>query len=173
MGARPRAAPSWPVWNLPLRSRATKADVHAMKVYITPTPRERRLALGKALLPPLGGAAIFLTARLYDRHAADLSLCEQLPWMWVVVVMATTMVASLAYLCGRSAFRIWRSGQYPAPGTSVLFRTRVHTGWWARTNAIAYAIVSLVLAAFLAAFLNMLVFPDAALFDLGQHSCQP
>lgn len=144
-----------------------------MKAYITPTPRERLLALGKALLPPLGGAAIFLTARLYDRHAADLPFHEQLPWMWVVVVMVTTMLATFAYLSGRSAFRIWRSGQYPAPGTSVLFRTRVHTGWWARTNAIAYAMMSLLFAVFLAAFLNMLVFPDAGLLDLGPRGCEP
>lgn len=144
-----------------------------MKVYITPTPRERRLALGKALLPPLAGAIIFLTARLYDRHAADLPFHEQLPWMWVVVAMVTTMLATIAYLSGRSAFRIWRSGQHPAPGTPVLFRTRVHTGWWARTNAIAYAMISLLFAVFLAAFLNMLVFPDAGLFDLGQRGCEP
>lgn len=88
-----------------------------MTTYITPTPRERLIALGKALLPPLGGAALFLTARLYDRHAADLPVCEQLPWIWVVVMMVTTVMAGFAFLCGRGAFRIWRSGQYPAPGT--------------------------------------------------------
>lgn len=143
-----------------------------MKVYITPTPRERLLALGKALLPPFGGAAIFLTARLYDRHAADLPFHEQLPWMWVVVAMVTTMLATFAYLSGRSAFRIWRSGQYPAPGTSVLFRTRVHTGWWARTNAIAYAIVSLVFAALLAALLGMFAFPEAGLLSVGVRACE-
>jgi hypothetical protein len=144
-----------------------------MPAYIIPTPRERLIAFGKTLLPPLGGAALFLTARLYDRHAADLPLCEQLPWAWVVVVMVTTVVASFACLCGRSAFRIWRSGQYPAPGTSVFFRTRVHTGWWARTNAIAYAIVSLVFAAFLVAFLSMFVFPESGLFGLGLRGCEP
>lgn len=144
-----------------------------MKVYIAPTPRERLIALGKALLPPLGGAAFFLTGRLYDRHAAGLPFCEQLAWMWVVAVMATAVVASFSYLCGRSAFRIWRSGQYPAPGTSVFFRTRVHSGWWARTNAIAYAIVSLLFAAFLVAFLNIFVFPDGGLLTLGLRGCEP
>jgi|GEM_PF-1999808 hypothetical protein len=144
-----------------------------MNAYIIPTPRQRLIALGKALLPPFGGATIFLTARLYDRNAADLPLCKQLPWMWVVVVMATMVVASFAYLCGRSAFRIWRSGQYPAPGTSVLFRTRVHTGWWARTNAIAYAMISLLLAAFLVALLSMFVFPEGGMLNLGLRGCEP
>jgi hypothetical protein len=144
-----------------------------MTNYITPTPRQRLIALAKISLPPLGGGALFLTAHLYDRHAAELPFCEQLPWMWVVVVMATAVLASFACLSGRSAFRIWRSGQYPAPGTSVSFRTRVHTGWWARTNAIAYAIVSLVFAAFLVAFLSMFVFPEAGLFGLWLRGCEP
>lgn len=144
-----------------------------MTNYITPTPRQRLIALARILLPPLGGGALFLTAHLYDRHAAELPFCEQLPWMWVVVVMATAVLASFACLSGRSAFRIWRSGQYPAPGTSVSFRTRVHTGWWARTNAIAYAIVSLVFSAFLVAFLSMFVFPEAGLFGLWLRGCEP
>lgn len=144
-----------------------------MTNYITPTPRQRLIALARILLPLLGGGALFLTAHLYDRHAAELPFCEQLPWMWVVVVMATAVLASFACLSGRSAFRIWRSGQYPAPGTSVSFRTRVHTGWWARTNAIAYAIVSLVFAAFLVAFLSMFVFPEAGLFGLWLRGCEP
>lgn len=144
-----------------------------MTPHITPTPRQRLIALAKALLPPLGGGAIFLTAHLYDRHAANLPFCEQLPWMWVVVAVATVVLATFAYLCGRGAVRIWRSGQYPAPGTSVLFRTRVHTGWWARTNAIAYAIVSLLFSAFLLTFLNMMVFPDPGLFIPGLGACEP
>lgn len=73
-----------------------------MTTYITPTPRERLIALGKALLPPLGGAALFLTARLYDRHAADLPACEQLPRIWVVVMMVTTVMAGFAFLCGEA-----------------------------------------------------------------------
>lgn len=145
-----------------------------MPTYLIPTSRKRLIAFGKVLLPPLGGAALFLTARLYDRHAADLTLCEQLPWMWFVVVMVTTVMAGFACLCGRIAFRIWRYGQYPAPGTSVFFRTRVYTGWWAQTNAIAYAMMSLLFAAFLVAFLSIFVFPDGGLLlNFGLRGCEP
>ena len=48
-----------------------------MIAHITPTPRQRLIALSRASLPFLAGCAVALAARLYSQHAADLPTCEQ------------------------------------------------------------------------------------------------
>ena len=144
-----------------------------MIAHITPTPRQRLIALSRASLPFLAGCAVALAARLYTQHAADLPPCEQLPWMRVMVTMMVAICTGGAWLSGRSAFRIWRSGQYPAPGTAVLFRTRVRTGRWAHANACAYFVLSILIAAFLVALLNLFLLSEAGLFVIGLRGCEP
>ncbi len=48
-------------------------------------------------------------------------------------------------------FALWswqtlRAGQSPTPGSRVLFRTRIRTGWWARLDALGFAAGAAVFA---------------------------
>lgn len=142
-----------------------------MTTYLTPTPRQRLAALAKYLLPLLAVFALSRAARLYTDHVADLPFCEQLPWMRVVIATCVAAVAGCSYLCGRSGFRILRSGQFPAPGSSVLFRTRVRTGWWARANGVAWLLISSLVAAFLVGILDMFVFSEVGPSIVGLRDC--
>ena len=144
-----------------------------MTTYLTPTPRQRLIALAKCALPLLAVYALSRMARGYTEHVNSLPVCEQVPWIIVTIVACATALAVFAFLCGRSALRILRSGQYPAPGTSVLFRTRVYTGWWARTNGISLLLMAILIAAFAIGMLSLFVFPVIGQYIAGTSGCTP
>ncbi|QSX36109.1 hypothetical protein [Shewanella sedimentimangrovi] len=131
-----------------------------MTTYITPTYRQRFVALLQSLLP-LGAAYVCIfAAGLYRDWVAPLPISEQLPWIRLVLFTATVILAAFAYLCYRAGQRVWHSGQWPAPGTAVLFKTRVHTGWWAKLNAITFYFLALITVAALAYLLKFVVTID-------------
>lgn len=142
-----------------------------MTTYLTPTPRQRLIALAKCALPLLAVYALSRMARGYTEHINSLPLCEQVPWAVATLVVCAAALAVLAYLCVRSALRILRSGQYPAPSTSVLFRTRVHTGWWARTNGIAWLLIASLITALLIGLLCLFVFSAIGPYITGPRGC--
>jgi hypothetical protein len=144
-----------------------------MTTYISPTPRQRLLALAKCALPLLAFYALSRMARGYTEHVNSLPLCEQAPWVIATIVACATALAVFSLLCGRSALRILRSGQYPAPGTSVLFRTRVYTGWWALTNGISLLLMAILIAAFAVGMLSLFVFPVIGQYIAGTSGCTP
>ncbi len=144
-----------------------------MPTYLIPTPRERLIAFGKVLFPPLGGTALFLTARLYDRHAADLPLCEQLPWMWFVVVMVTTVMAGLPVCVAESPSGYGGTDSIPRPALrSSSARACIRAGGRTRTPSPTRRCRSFF-AVFLVAFLSMFVFPDGGPLNLGLQGCEP
>lgn len=144
-----------------------------MTTYLTPTPRQRLIALAKCALPLLAVYVLSRMARGYTEHVNSLPICEQVPWIIATIVACAAALGVFAGLCGRSALRILRSGQYPAPGTSVLFRTRVYTGWWARTNGISLLLMAILIAAFAISMLNLFVFPVIGQYIAGTSGCTP
>jgi hypothetical protein len=144
-----------------------------MTTYLSPTPRQRLIALAKYALPLLALYAFSRVGRGYTEHVDSLPVCEQAPWAIATIVACAAALAVFACLCGRSALRILRSGQYPAPGTSVLFRTRVYTGWWARTNGISLLLMTVLTAALAIGLLSLFVFPAIGPYSTGSSGCTP
>lgn len=142
-----------------------------MTTYLSPTPRQRLIALAKCALPLLAVYALSRMARGYTEHVNSLPVCEQVPWAITTLLVCVAALSVFASLCGHSALRILRSGQYPAPGTSVLFRTRVHTGWWARTNGIAWLLMAILITALLIGLLCLFVFPAIGPYITGPRGC--
>ena len=139
--------------------------------YITPTPQQRCIAILKVITPLAAVYALALASRLYTNHVAIMSACSQLPWIRAIVIFATFILVAAAYLSFRSGLRVWTSGQSPAPGTSVLFKTRVHTGWLAKSSAIAMFCLAVIASVFLAAILKLFVFSEVGLFVAGLKHC--
>ncbi len=141
--------------------------------FIVPTLKQRAIALLKVLAPLVVAYTLFVAARFYTSHVAVLPVCAQLPGLRVVVATGTVVLLALACLSYRSAVRIWRSGESPAPGTSVLFKRRIVKGWRARSDAAAALFIAALSAAALVAFLRFFVFSEAGQFILGLRSCEP
>ncbi|MBD9478984.1 hypothetical protein [Pseudoxanthomonas sp. PXM02] len=91
--------------------------------------------------------------------------------MRVTLVACAVALTGIAYLLGRSALKILRSGQVPAPDTSVLFRTRVYTGWWARANGIAWLLIAILPTGILIGMLDMFVFSEVGAYMFGLRDC--
>ena len=142
-------------------------------VFVTPTLKQRGIAALKAAIPLAVALFIVPLSRLYTDEVADLSVCEQLPWLRGVVASGVVVLTVLTYLCCRAGLKTWRSGQFPAPGTAVLFKRRVYTGWWARLNAITFFILAAFLVAALAVFLRVFAFSEAGSFIVGLSRCGP
>ena len=142
-------------------------------VFITPTLKQRGIALFKAAIPLMAALSIVPLSRFYTAQVSDLSVCAQLPWLRGVVAFGVVILTTLVYFSCRGGLRIWRSGQFPVPGTAVLFKRRVYAGWWARLNAITLFVFSTLLAFALASFLKFFIFSEAGLFIVGLSRCGP
>jgi hypothetical protein len=103
--------------------------------YIEPTLGQRLLAIAEdlAFLPIMGVAA-------YGAHwlivpACATPLCDDLSWHVALFAGFGCAVSWFAFELLRTGWRSWRSGQFPPPGTRVIFRTGVLRGPWVRWNA--------------------------------------
>ena len=141
--------------------------------YLIPSPKQRAVALLKLLAPGIVIYALYALSRFYSTNVAVLPTCAQLPWIRVIATAGVVALFALAYWCYRNGIGIWRSGQHPTPGTSVLFKTRISTGWWARSNAITMFIFAALTTLGLIALLKFFVFSEAGLFIVGLRSCVP
>jgi hypothetical protein len=141
--------------------------------FITPTLKQRGIALLKVTIPLAAALSIAPASRFYSDQVECLSVCAQLPWLRGVVALGVVILTAASYFCCRGGLRIWRSGQFPAPGTAVLFKKRVYTGWWARLNAITLFVFAILLAAALASFLKFFIFSEAGSFIVGLQRCGP
>jgi len=139
---------------------------------IVPTPKSRIVALSKLAIWPLVAYGLLQASRHHLSHVAILQHCAQLPWLRIYVLVATMVLTGLSVLVARNGWRIWRSGQYPAPGTSVLFATRIRTGWWARLDTIIMFALSAFSVALLIALLEYFVFSEVGLYVLGLRGCE-
>ncbi|MFC5577016.1 hypothetical protein ACFPOA_03170 [Lysobacter niabensis] len=141
--------------------------------FITPTLKQRGIALLKVAIPLTAFLLIAPASRFYSDQTACLSSCEQLPWVRSVVVFGVVVLTLLAYISCRGGIKIWRSGQFPAPGTAVLFRKPIQTGWRARLNAITLFVFAISSATALAFFLKFFIFSEAGMFIVGLSRCGP
>jgi RsiW-degrading membrane proteinase PrsW (M82 family) len=141
--------------------------------FIIPTTKQRAVALLKALAPLIAAYALVVASRFYASSTAGLSVCAQLPWVRVAVLVGISVLVTLGCLSYRSGTRIWKSGQSPAPGTSVLFKRRAYTGWMAKSEAITMFAFTAFSAVALAALLKFFVFSEAGLFIAGLRACGP
>lgn len=138
---------------------------------IRPTARTRATALLKlgASLVAVGGLG--LAAHLYSVHVAPLPICDQLPWIRLVAVVGIVGLLALAVLFYRGGIGVWRSGQFPAPGTPVIFATKVSTGWQARANAATLFLFAALSGAALVLWFQFFVFSQFGAYVLGLRGC--
>lgn len=72
--------------------------------------------------------------------------CDSLGELQFLVAYTLFVVSLPPIVFGWRAWRTWRSGQVPPPGTWVLFRWRIRTGNRARIDAIGLLVVALLFA---------------------------
>ena len=73
--------------------------------------------------------------------------CASLGTMQFLLAYIVLVTCLPVALFGRQAWRTYRSGQHPPPGSWVLFRKRVYGGAWAKFNAAGLALVAIAFAA--------------------------
>lgn len=139
--------------------------------FITPTPRQRLLALAKILVPAVVLFAVYQLARTIAAREPGGSACEFLPMLRLVIAFGTSILLALIVFFGSKGLRVLRSGQFPPPGTWVLFRTRIHTGTWAQLNAISCFLFCAGAVYLLVRFVHYFQADDLILVLLGIEPC--
>jgi hypothetical protein len=141
--------------------------------FIFPSKRSRVVALLK-----VGGrlAAVYILylAALAYMHARYVWLhvpCELVTSTQIVVVAAAVVLAALSVAAGYAAWRVWRSGQVPAPGTAMLFKRAVYAGWWQRVYTASMVIAVVVFISLLAQLLGFFVFASGGPHLFSIHAC--
>jgi hypothetical protein len=111
--------------------------------FIEPTAIGRR-----RILVGLGVAGSSFTAIYFGLFAyiKFLPPCEGLNWSKAALVGEAVLVCAVVIWLIRDIWRIIHPGQYPAPGASVLFRTRIVRGWWLVLEIVSRAILIGILA---------------------------
>ena len=114
--------------------------------YLEPTPSgRRRLVLTRALVFVWFMSHLWwmpaLVARMDSaRPCASLATLQGL-FAYILVVPWIPVVLNASW-----SWQIFRAGQSPTPGSPVLFRTRIRTGWRARLDALCFAALAAVFA---------------------------
>lgn len=107
--------------------------------YLEPTRSGRlRLVLTRALLFVWFMSHLWwvpaVVARIdFDNPCASLATLQGILAYLLVVPWVPVVLLALW------SWQTFRAGQSPTPGSRVLFRTRIRTGWWARLDALGFA----------------------------------
>lgn len=116
--------------------------------FILPSFRSRVIVLLKVAGNLVAVYILYLAAMAYvhARYVWPQVPCALVASTQVVVVAAAVVLVVLAAAAGHDGWRVWRSGQVPAPGTAVLFKSMVYVGWWQRmyVASMAAAVVSFI-----------------------------
>ena len=92
--------------------------------YVEPTPRGRtRILIEIAVVAVMVSAAVVASSAI-----KSLPVCEVLPWTALLFSAAALFCLAVAALLIRTLWCMLSARQYPLPGASVLFRTRVRRG---------------------------------------------
>ena len=105
--------------------------------YIESSPAMRAKILGASAAGMLVGVAFDYWVKPLLQWIASLETCESLPWVraeLLIAVAVTWCVGTVAFMQAR---KTWKLGQTPLPDSWVWSRTRVRTGTYAKTAAIA------------------------------------
>ena len=140
---------------------------------IIPSKTDRAIALLKLAVPLLCVGVVVAWAHAYRAFVAPLCGCDTLPGIRASVLAASLLLLTLAIVPCRNGIRILRSGQYPPPGTSVLFTRQVQTGWRATIQAISAFAISLGVLVLLGLLLRYAVFSEFGLYLVGIRGCEP
>lgn len=135
--------------------------------YIEPTTATRL----KLAIASLIGVAIYVAMELwwqpFMEFVRGLPVCESLPWLRGVIIVFTLGIwfAGLSVL--RAAVKTLRAGQSPFPGAWVWTRTKIKSGWRARLDGYAFALLAAicftgpVIGAYLLRINLLFCFPEA------------
>lgn len=90
--------------------------------FITPTLKQRRVALFSVTASLIAVLALVALSELYVGKFTILPACVQLPYLRAFVVIGVFVLTGLmlVFCCG--GYRIRQSRQFPAPGTALLFK---------------------------------------------------
>ncbi len=110
--------------------------------YIHPTKgtRIRVIAHLLAVIACLMGAGVGMTA--YSTHVAPMAVCDQVPWLRFALALLGVLILVPALTFGRTAWNVYVHRQFPAPGASVFFRTKVQRGLLAAVQGISALTIS-------------------------------
>lgn len=79
---------------------------------------------------------------MFSMHVVPMPLCDQVPWLRLVLVLLGILILVPALIYGLTAWKVYVHHQFPPPGTPVLFRTKVQHGLLAALQGISAPIVS-------------------------------
>ena len=97
--------------------------------------------------------------------------CTSVTSTQVVVAAAAVALAMLAAAVGYDGWGVWRSGQVPAPGTAVFFKSAVYIGWWQRLYVASMGIAVVALIWLLVQLLGFFVFASGGPHLFSTHAC--
>ena len=95
--------------------------------YIEPTTTTGRVRIAM----PLAGAVLLYLVLYFSipRYMRTLPACDAILWLKAVAFAFVLVSTAICLALLRSIWRGLRAGQWPLPGSDVLFRTKVVTGW--------------------------------------------
>jgi hypothetical protein len=123
--------------------------------FIEPTQQGRRALLIRRGLQVAAAVVAFATAHLVFRHMRTLPACESIPWLRGVLVVLVCLPLVVGVYGVWLARAMLRHGQWPLPGTQVLWRRAVERGrrvCWRAGGLLATSALN-VAVAFLGAYL--------------------
>ena len=141
--------------------------------FILPSFRSRVTMLLKIGVNLVAIYVLYLAAMAYvhARYVWPRMPCTLIASTRVIVVVAAIVLAGLAIAAGRYGWRIWRSGQVPAPGTAVFFKSTVYVGWWQRMHVASMAVAVMLCIWLLANLLRFFVFASGGPHLFSIHAC--
>jgi hypothetical protein len=117
------------------------------------------------------GMALQVSILLYALHVAPMPVCDQLPYIRVTAFAGTAFLVALAVILFRRGFKVWRSGQFPPPGTSVFFTRQIYTGWWANLNAFVLCVSSGLVVVTLFFWVRFFLLSEFGFYVSGLRRC--
>lgn len=104
--------------------------------FVEPTPQGRRALLLRRGLLVAALSALFVASYLLLAYVKALPDCEWIPWVRGLLAVVVGLPLGMAVYAMRLATRMRRAGQWPLPGTPVLWRRPIERGrrlrWRAR-----------------------------------------
>jgi hypothetical protein len=110
--------------------------------YITPTRSTRIRVIAYLLVFAVCLFCVSAGIRAFSMHVVPMPLCDQVPWLRLVLVLLGVLMLVPALIYGRTAWRVYVHHQFPPPGTPVFFRTKVQRGLLATVQGVSALIIS-------------------------------
>lgn len=135
--------------------------------YIYPTKSSRIRVLAIWLVVFAAFAVASVAARAFLQYVAPLPPCDQLVSSRLVLLSAGLTALAPALIFARTAWLAYLHRQFPPPGASVFFRTKIQRGLLALLQGVSALTISV---AFLWLF-GYIATSETAQVIFGVHSC--